>query len=372
MIVKYRLIAFAAVILFAVLACNLSPVDEPTSPSQSELETAVAQTLAAGDGGEDDSGEKPSPTDTSTPSVTPDPPAPHVVYVDDGDLWLWTEAGSAVELYTGETVEEAIISPDTEVVAFTTVAPDFTVLGLWRIYTDGTGLQRLVSAADFDSMASSNPDAISANPYLWQFIPETHILAFNTQLQFEGPGLHIQNEIRHLDLDTGALSVFLGIGDAGNFYYSPDGSKIAFTTPESVNLINADGTNRMDEVITFPFVRTASEYAFYPVPVWKPDSSAFLVIIPPEDPFADGASNPSEGYVVRTDGVATPFGPFLGDLSHIEAGEKVAPDGSAIAYYDSTGSGLELFIADLDGPDTPIDTNAVSYTHLTLPTNREV
>ena len=360
--IRFRMIAFAVVILFAALACNLLPTNDSVDPSQSELETAVAQTLAAGDtaGDDDGGGGVADPTDTPAPPETPASSVPHVVYVDGGDLWLWTEAGGAVELYSGETVEKVIISPDAEVIAFTTVDSDFTVLGMWRIYSDGTGLQRLVSGADFVSL-TTDEDALGAAPYLWQFIPGTHTLAFNTRLIFEGPGLAIQDDIRHLDLDSGSLSTFLSPGTGGNFYYSPDGSQIALTTPESVSLINADGTNRMDDVITFPFVRTASEYAFYPVPVWKPESNAFLVIIPPEDPFADGAFSPAYGYVVTSSGTATKFGPFLGELSHFEAGEKIAPDGSAIAYYDSTGSGLELFIADLDGPDTPIDTNVTSF-----------
>ena len=59
--------------------------------------------------------------------------------------------------------------------------------------------------------------------------------------------------------------------------------------------------------------------------------------------------------------MATPFGPFLGMLSHMEAGEKIAPDGSAIAFYESSGSGMDLFIADLDGPDIPYDNNVTSF-----------
>jgi len=357
--IKIMMIAFVAMIMLVALACSLTPGGTDATPSDDVIATSVAQTLTASDGVGGDGGGSPSPSDMPvSPTDVPAPATPlHVVYVDDGELWMWSEAGGAVQLYSGEKVEKVILSPDTEVIAFTTIAQDFTTLGLWRIYVDGSGLQRLVSAADFDAIAASNPDAVSASPYLWQFIPGTHILAFNTQLQFEGPGLHIQNDIRHLDVDSGLQSIFLDTGQAGNFYYSPDGLKVAFTTSESVNLINADGTRRIDNVITFPFVITASEYSFYPVPVWTPDSSEFWVTIPPKDPFDTGPNNVSELFMVTSEGVPASFGPFPGDLSHVEAGEKIAPDGSAVAYYESSGSGVDLFIAEINGPDTPYAEN---------------
>jgi hypothetical protein len=125
-------------------------------------------------------------------------------------------------------------------------------------------------------------------------------------------------------------------------------------------MMNADGSNRMDDLITFPFVITASEYMFYPVPVWNPDSNAFMVIIPPEDPFAD-PGDPFELFMVGADGTTSSFGPFLGAASHFEVGEKIAPDGSEIAYFESTGSGFDLFIAEIGGTDTPYDSNVTSF-----------
>jgi hypothetical protein len=51
-----------------------------------------------------------------------------------------------------------------------------------------------------------------------------------------------------------------------------------------VALVNADGSERR-QLVSYPFVNTASEYAYNPQPVWAPDGSFGLVAIASEEPF---------------------------------------------------------------------------------------
>ena len=348
---KQKLSILSIILLLAALACSLTPDTggEATIPGDM-VETSVAQTLAAESGENGESGTEPAPMDETPTTPTTEPETPlHVAYIDDGDLWLWTEAGGNVELYTGETVNDLLLSPDGEVVAFTTIGADYLITGLWRIFTDGTGLQKLVSSADFLGMATG--DAIGAAPYLWQFIPGTHTVAFNTKLLFEGPGLLIQGDLRHVNLDTGALSIFLPAGEAGNFYYSPDGSRIAMTTPTSISLINADGSNRQDDVVTFDFVNTASEAAFYPAPRWAADSSRLWALIPSSQPFEPDAT--FEVFEVSSNGeTVSSLGVYPSEAAHFNSAQAISPDGNHVAYLQRVGDARELHIAQFGGGDT--------------------
>jgi hypothetical protein len=60
--------------------------------------------------------------------------------------------------------------------------------------------------------------------------------------------------------------------------------------PGKINLVNADGSDPRDALVTFPSVLTYSEVPFYPPPTWSPDSTFFLVAIPSLDPLAPDAS----------------------------------------------------------------------------------
>ncbi len=346
---------FILVMLIAS-ACNLAPVEQQTVEHSSDtiVETRVAQTLSVIDTIESS---QPEGVDQEPAPIAPDMPAEeslstpdlHVVYVDDGALWLWTEAGGARELYSGDSVTDVILSPDAQLAAFTTVGPDYRITGLWRVSTDGTGLQKMISGPDFVGMADTDM-ALGSEPFLWEFIADSHTLAFNTRLTFEGPGLVIQDNIMQLNMDTGALSTAFSAGQGGYFSYSPDGTRLAFSDPESVNLINADGSNPQNDLLTFPFVNTASEFAFSPVPVWDADGSHFNVVIPSVDPFGPDAS--FEIFSISRDGSSVSnLGEYNGNVAHLNAAKMVSPDGRAVVYLSHSGSGQELHLAEIGGED---------------------
>jgi hypothetical protein len=137
-------------------------------------------------------------------------------------------------------------------------------------------------------------------------------------------------------MDTGVLTTLLNVGQAGMFYYSPDGGQIALTTPTSISLINADGSNRRDNVLVYPSVITYSEYQWYSSPNWWPDSSQLSVVIPSEDPFAPGAS--MTVWNVPMDGSPAFFlGTYTTDLALFNSNLLISPDMTKVAYMQRVG-----------------------------------
>ena len=118
---------------------------------------------------------------------------------------------------------------------------------IYAVNTDGTNVRPLVTLADFATMKLSR-ELISAVPYRIAWAPGTHTLTFNTRMILEGPGLFLGDGIRQVDADTGLISVLMAPETAGDFYYSPDGSKIAITKEDMISVVDADGTNRQRPV----------------------------------------------------------------------------------------------------------------------------
>ena len=326
---SYNLFIIFLVLLLGTWACSLpfpSASSEPDEPDLDEVATAVALTLAAieGDG--------PPPEDPPTP-----PPAVmRIAYLDDNDLWLWTEGGTTVELYDDATfdVSDVRLSDDGQVVVFT-LRDSFDFIGLWAINTDGTNVRELVDAATIYAM-STEPAVAGVNPYQWDFVPGTHTIAFNTRLQFEGPGLFIQDDLRLVDADTAALSTLLTPGNAGQFYYSPDGSQIALVKPSSISLINADGSNRRDSVLTYEPVNTYSEYHWYALPRWSAESSSLAVVIPSAD-ILDIAST-IEIYDIPLDGSpAVSLGSTAAVAPIRNQAPTISPDLKMVAFTRRVG-----------------------------------
>ncbi len=355
-----------ALLIFISLACTVGGSGEESAegPAISEgdaVATSVAATLAATlEAGESPPGatappvEAPAatptgiPTETSAPTPTP-LPILRVAYLLDGNVWLWTEGVGAVQLTHAGQATDLIISDDGLVVVFEREIA-YTEYELWAVNSDGTNERRLFSMADFAALPLMD-GAIGTAAYQLGWVPGTHIIAFNTRPLFEGPGLISDNNLHLIDADTLEHTLLLPNGQGGMFYYSPAGTQIAIVTPASIHLVNAGGGNRR-EMITFPNVYTYSEYAYYPAPLWLPDSSALLVAIPPQDPLGDPGTTtalwrlPADGSaaILLQNVVASPF--FISPVI-------LSPDGSQIAYLTHVGDEMsdqrDLHIMALDG-----------------------
>ena len=292
---RIKVSIFLSILLLAASGCDLLPI--PDSGSETDIEGSIATSVAATLAAEESEAVEPdlSPEIEPTgeiglmPTNTPEPLILELItlkaaYVLDGNVFYWEEGLPPVTLTTAGDAAAVRLSDDGNVVAFTR-GPDYYHQELWAINSDGSNLRQLVDQTTLDSYIT-NRNAVSTRIYSFAFKPGTHQVAFNTQLTFEGPGLFINDDLRIVDADSTALTTLLPPGDAGNFYYSPDGTKIGIVTSEQVSVVDANGTGRID-LLSFPMVTTYSEYQYYPPLQWTSDSSAIRVVVPPEDPLAE-------------------------------------------------------------------------------------
>ncbi|MBI9052085.1 MAG: PD40 domain-containing protein [Anaerolineaceae bacterium] len=269
--------------------------------------------------------------------VEPDPhalPAElRLVYTDtSSNLFSWTEADGVNSLLATGDIMGPRLSDDGQWIVFIRTT-DYIHYNLWIIGFDGIGERILVSSDQFLSL-SNHPDAPGAAPYIYSWVPGSHTLAFNVSPKFEGPGLLINDDLHLVNAESGMLSTLLAPGDGGVFYYSPDGSQIALVTPENISLINADGSNRRDNVLTYDPVLTYSEYMYYAEPKWADDSSFLRVAIPPQDPLGD-LTQQTTLWHIPTDGSAAGIAGhvLIAPLTSV----NLSPDLSWIAYLDYFG-----------------------------------
>lgn len=299
----------------------------------------------------------PTITPTLTPTVTFIPtgavvvPATgmRIVYTDAGrNLWIWLADGSTRQLVKTGDVNEGRISADGSLLVYIRTK-DFKKFSVWAINPDGSNQRELITQDTMNGM-KNNDDAIGAQPYVMDWIPGTHSLAFVTAPVFDGPGIQVNDDLWTLNADTGQLTELLEPGQGGVFYYSPDKKQIALVTPKTISLINADGSNRRDAVLQFTAINTYSEFLYYPTPKWAPDSSLLHVAIPPKDALATPQQKTTL-YIIPTDGShASKIGTVT--TASLLAPE-FSPDASRMIYVkehgDATDNQRELHISDPNG-----------------------
>lgn len=360
-------------ILVISLACSIpSGAPSATEDISKQVATAAAGTLTAiapTAAAPDVPDEPPAPTDTPTEvpaTATPEPVGAaelRLVYNDtNGHLWTWTEGGSPLQIVGTGDVNEVKLSSDGEWIAFTRQVRSGSGASLWAIRFNGSGEHQLISREEFNAMPLSegtDPTYILSNQ-LWEmeFVPGTYTLAFNTYPQFEGPGLANNEDLWLVDVESETRTALLEPGQGGHFFLSPDGSQIALTTPTSISLINLDGSNRRDNLLTYPFVYTYSEYAYYAKPVWSPDSSFLRVVIPPQDSLGDPTAL-GNIYQIPTDG-SPAF--LLGNLTLAPLqGGFLSPNLETIAHMTQVGDPIDntwsINFANYDGSGSAEFTN---------------
>jgi hypothetical protein len=370
-------------------ACTPEAVTPPTA-DQKTIRTAVAATLNAASTATQ--GALPTSLPTQTKASTPEPtqpipttPAPvqpsptaaiptatpqRIAYTKNSDVYLWTSGLEPARLTDLHDVVSVRLSSDGMLIAFKRQHPeDVTLQELWVVNTEGIPNPRvLISVADFKAIMPSDPGqsilGTGISEYTWR--PNTHTIAYSTVILSEGLGLGLNHDLRLVDADTFQKTTLLAVGEGGLFYYSPNGSQIALSNPQSISLVNADGSNLQKDVLTFPDVMTYSEYAYHPHPTWADDSLSLGVAIPPHDPMANPLpptalwSIPSDGSppTLLSQVAAMPFywpdNAFASDLKHViyvtQVGAPASnqrelhlakPDGSNDVIYDQ-GESLQF------------------------------
>ena len=368
---KKPIFIFLMLILLSSLACSLplTGLDQPADNIEDLASTAVAATLTAlapMDDPitpiEDDSSiEKPTPEVTPTKiSIKSKPDDLRVAFVDTyKNLYVWQAGGSPTQIVDSGMVTEAVLSPDGEWIVYTSTTSDGIVIELWAIRFDGSDQKILVTHDDFMAIPL-HPDFVGSTiltiaPYMIKFIPATHTVVFNTYPQFEGPGLMDNKDLWYIDVDTGERRSFLSPGQAGHFYFSPDGTQMALVTPDRIDLLNTDGSNRRFGVLTYPFVLTYSEYAFHAIPLWATDGSFLRVAIPPQDSLGDPTAT-TNIYHLHTDG--SPASLLTSVVVAPLQRASLAPDLNHFAFIEEIGDpgdgNFSLKLSNLSG-GTPIE-----------------
>jgi len=293
-----------------------------------------------------------APTEAPTAAPTAAPAPLHVAIVSpDSDLYVWDETmPAAAKLLDLGDISSAVISDDGMLIAYTRTG-DYYSFSLETIRFDGTGQQVLMDAAAFASLP--RPDgAVASIPSQMAFIPGTHTLAFNVRIAYEGPGLAFGSALYLANLDSGTISSILDVGSAWRFDFSPNGSKIAISVPTGVGTYNANGSLIDSSILVYPFVNTASEYAWVASPVWSADSSQMLVAVPPQDPWTEPVGDGSL-WRVAADGLSgemtweTPMMYFPSGFAFI------SPDLAKVIYFTRLGAATDNFqtlhVASVDG-----------------------
>jgi hypothetical protein len=364
-------------------ACSLKATSSPTA-EQYGIETAVAATVQAAFTATQRAILTAQPTNTPMPTPLPTQlqptllPSPQlsptfqlpphvdlqVAYIKNSDVYLWIDGQGSNRLTDFHDAVSVRISDDGELIAFKRQNPDeVTLQELWVVNTRGVpDPQVLVSATELAGLmlpeASSSILGYGVLNFDWR--PKTHELAYNTMILHEGIGEGLSHDLRLVNADSLDKTVLFDKGQGGLFYYSPDGEQIALSNPESISLVNADGSSLRTDVLTFPRVITYSEYQYHPDPIWALDGNSLCVVIPPHDPQAEPLP-PSGLWSIPTDGSP---GTLLGDILAIPFAwpdNAYAPDLEHVIFVmpvgDRTENQRELQIADGDGK------NVITYDH---------
>ncbi|MBN2500156.1 MAG: hypothetical protein JXB38_05265, partial [Anaerolineales bacterium] len=317
-------------------------------------------------------GDEPAPAE---PSVTPEAPVEaspvlpeadaelKVVYVDGGNVWLWTESGGNVQLTAGQPARDVRISDDGQVVAFMVGKSGDLYESIWAVNADGSNMRQVVSVDQLEAMTTVD-GAVTVNAYQYAFVPGTHTLAFNTHPLFEGPGLLLQHDMRLVDLNTDTLTTLFDVNQGGTFYYSPDGSQIALVTPTTISLVNADGSNLRANVLVYDNVITYSEYEYHAQPVWAADGSYLRVVIPSPDMLAEDST--FTVWQIPTDGSTASSVATYAALSPLFfSGKSLSPDLNKVVYYQRHGEPTDnLFDLRVAQMDTGADDLYVTLTQM--------
>jgi dipeptidyl aminopeptidase/acylaminoacyl peptidase len=305
---------------------------------------------------------------TSIPTLDPTeepvlPPPFRVVYTDGGNIWMIEEGNLPVQLTFDGGVERVLISPDGAKVVYTRGPSPEEGHELRTVNTDGSAEMQLLS---FEQVANIHPlpdGVVRFEIGMMAFKPSTHILYFNTIEFFDGPGLLKSDDIYTLDVDSGDLAVFLPADSGGDFHFSPDGTQLIVVRPESIDLINADGSDHMVDLLIYPPVTTYSEFRYYAQPVWAIDSSVFGVAISSPEPLEEGifgtiSTVPAEG------GLATERGIIEGDFyfTQVFSAASISPNLDRVAFIRESDGERRLYLANLDGSNvTLVDTGVITW-----------
>lgn len=373
MYLHIRRVAFLLMLALALVACQPAP-DAISDADQ--VATIVAATMAA---------EQP---DEAAASPTPDSPTEEaaapatygacansgtatVAYLKDGNVWLWVQGSDAIALTDSGDVADLDLSDDGCRVAYSRQMPNpnydpnaevfsgETYTEMWVISSDGSNNQVLVGWEFLSSLPAFDAQT-TMGVYEYAWLPGSHSLAVGTKAVTYG--LALSDDIHIVDANSANINTLLPAGQGGQFSVSPDGSRIAFSTPTSINVINADGSGLQTELVSFPMVLTYSEYQYYPPIYWGQASDQMMVAIPPEEGLGgpvDGIYPETALWLIPLDGTDPWQAGSVQNVWLALSQVRFSPDISRIAYLRPLGqpeeNRYELVIAFSNGSNESLN-----------------
>lgn len=280
-----------------------------------------------------------------------------IAYIKEKNIWIWSkELGNKQLTHSGD-VHQIRIDPDGHLVAYLKQVDDYHG-EIWIIELDGQNERRVLGVYELDELGSgtSDPNAVAINPYLFDWIPGTRKIAFNTRQIFQDSGFIRLDDLNWVDIDSLERRVIIPPFQGGNFQYSPDGELIAVSTPDEINLISSDGTNPKS-LLAFDQVISYSEEKYYADPIWSPDSKFVYAAISPVDPL-EKPQKPTALWEIPTSGDgAVQIGSVMAQ-PFINSKVVYSPDAHKITFLRDTGTPSEnlseLILAKNDGSEEKI------------------
>ena len=352
-------------ILMVTIACNLRI---PGANAIDNAATSVAATVnaLAGTAAEALTAMPHTGVTESATEALPTMPPPEVEYpitvsfaAPDGSLYVWEDGMGAPQLLIPtDNICCTYISEDGTLIAFTRYV-DNNFSSLEVINSDGTNRRVLLDATGAAALPKP-ADAIGTEPDKVDWIPGTHTLSFSARHYFEGPGLFMNENFYLIDAETGGMETLLSTGNTTwQFAWSPDGSKVAISNPNGIAVYDSSGATIAPNILTYPFINTASEYAWTAYPTWSEDSTTLIARVPPQDPFfGTGADLNSSMWRVSADGLSGEQ-LFAGQMEYMMRGDTgVSPDLSKMLYLVQTGTPADntynLIVSNVDGSGSSV------------------
>ncbi len=109
--------------------------------------------------------------------------------------------------------------------------------------------------------------------------PDGHEVWFNTQQPLDYGSFYNGDLWRH-DLDNNTIQQILSNEQGGQFLqFSPDGRRLILAGSRDIKVMNSDGSE-LRQLFQFPEVSICSEINVWVAPIWLPDSSGVITLIP--------------------------------------------------------------------------------------------
>ncbi len=227
-----------------------------------------------------------------------------------------------------------------------------TLVELWVMDVDEGDWRLVVKPEDLPK----GEDGLFRMPAGVTWLSDSRTIAFYTYPECEY-GCLPSGDLWLADVETGAITQILSEGEGGLFAFSPDGTRVVVTTPTSVTMMNADGSNRRLLVAFDPFLLETVD-VYYPVPVWAPDSTYALIAIASRVEGAEGAAwylSDVDLWRLPLEGDATLLGTLSGAFPFPSKFDALwSPDRTHTAYIRHTNPSREtgeLIIGREDGSD---------------------